>query len=886
MIVNYSWPKGWRNYVITEGIEDIGLPDYVLKRLKDNLGNADPAAQTYVGNLWKARTFLTSNTQYGEVGRYYNDVKSGLQYLEEFIPDGEEKDNIGRGWRGITKSFEHQVASYGKLRTLAKKLKKQALIVARLADESLDMDKISAEAGEPMDNPVPVMLARIDGYIDSMYETAAGKFLRDPNVRELVLFLNDRTDNWDLVKRYNRGVYEKYLYEDWWASAVADARESDPGFSDPDQSVRNAAANKLRKEVKALVKEDPYVQRIRKAKGLPDVTDRTFNEFIKFQTELAAEGKNEVLRFEEDDEGREYFWVDLQTRHCPIEAARMGHCGHAGSGTMFSLRYKPPGARLSRSVVTLEYDADNNVIHQIKGNSNTVPEREYWDYISSFVDEFAEDGVKVVERGEHSDDDPDDWREMGEAVTDGTHGYFDPKGNQELLDMTEKVDNGDYDTKFISFSAEYDEDGYYEDRAMTQVSVTVNIPFKIQISEGIQAGYVAAAMIAEMERLELYREGVEEGLTAFLEYYEDELLGPNGETPGGWVSNFLEAPRFYLGDAMVTGDWPDWSRSLKVAVRFAPMYEDTLQYDADELESYVENVAYDFDDGTIETMSKKLSYYLASFIGKYTGADDPSLANMKNLMQRIQKLDQENDNVLFELGEEVDFDDDYEEIQLEMAVEGLEFDVRFDSRIELFKENPTHSEDWDKESAYQDQLRILQLLQAYMFNPQSLGKKVFSDHIQDAAEKAESKQTQLSFGKKHGTSIEFRKPSDMSIQFKTYGLGEVIVAAKFEIGFEKTPSLTKEDVDGIMKYFEAIIEYGEGAAIRAMKDSMEFLHPRKKSGALSRGLQIRQLLDSAELEFAPDWIPKVWRDSAGQTTPKPGLTEGKRRKMKIRMRRR
>ena len=93
-------------------------------------------------------------------------MKGGLQYLEEFIPDGEEKDNIGRGWRGITKSLEHQVASFGKLRTLAKKLKKQALIVARLADESLDMDKSSAEAGEPMDNPVPFALAGIDGYFD------------------------------------------------------------------------------------------------------------------------------------------------------------------------------------------------------------------------------------------------------------------------------------------------------------------------------------------------------------------------------------------------------------------------------------------------------------------------------------------------------------------------------------------------------------------------------------------------------------------------------------------------------------------------------------------------------------------------------------------------
>tara|TARA_Y100000310_G_scaffold311878_1_gene358600 strand:- start:687 stop:2363 length:1677 start_codon:yes stop_codon:yes gene_type:complete len=558
----------------------------------------------------------------------------------------------------------------------------------------------------------------------------------------------------------------------------------------------------------------------------------------------------------------------------------MGHCGQAGSGTMFSLRYKPPGARLSKSVVTLEYDDSNNTIHQIKGNSNTVPNEEYWDYIASFIDEVAEDGVNVVERGEHSDDDPDDWRRMGEYVTGDTHGYYNPKGNQELLDMSGKIDSGDYDTKFVSFNAEYDEDGFYEDRAMSQVSVHVQIPFEIQISKGLEAGHVAAAMIAEMDRMELYREGIEEGLTAFTEYYEDELLGVNGETPGGWVSNFLDAPRFYIGNFYVRGDFPKWSRSLKVVMRFSPMYMETTHSDANELENHVENIAYELDDDMIETMSKKLSYYLAHYIGKYTGADDPGLANMKNLMQRIQKLDQEHDNILFELDEDHDWDD-HHEIELEMAVEGLEFDVRIDSRLELFKENPNHSEDWDKAVAYQDQLKILQILQVYMFNPGRLGKKVFTDHIEDAAEKAESKQTQLSFGKKHGTSIDFRKPSDMSIRFKTYGLGNVIVAANFEIGFGKTPSLTKEDVDGIIRYFEAIIEYGEGAAIHAMESSMDFLKPQKREG-----LQIRQLLDSAELEFAPDWIPKVWRDSAGQTTPKPGLTEGKRRKMKIRMRRR
>ena len=37
MIVNYQWPKGWRDYVITEGVEDIGLPQYTVKRIKESM---------------------------------------------------------------------------------------------------------------------------------------------------------------------------------------------------------------------------------------------------------------------------------------------------------------------------------------------------------------------------------------------------------------------------------------------------------------------------------------------------------------------------------------------------------------------------------------------------------------------------------------------------------------------------------------------------------------------------------------------------------------------------------------------------------------------------------------------------------------------------------
>ena len=876
MIVNYSWPKGWRNYIITEGIEDIGLPPFVVKRIKENLDNADPAAQTYVGNLWKAQTFNISDAGFGSPGQYYNNIKNLMYELEAFWPDSPEKEKASSGWQAIMASYEHGRASYGKIPSLAKKIMKQAGKILQAVERR----------GSSVMADVREVAKQIPSNFAVMYETAVGRFIQDQHIRSLLTFLNDRPDNWNLVKRYSRGVYEKYLYENWFADAIQDARTGDPDFRDPDQNVRNAAANTVRKRIKQLVKEDPYVQRIRKAKGLPDPEDdHQFREFIKYQNELAAESKNEVLRFpEEDVTGREFFWVDLKTKHCPIEASRMGHCGQSGDGRLFSLRYKPEGARLSKSVVTLEYDEDNNIIHQIKGNSNSVPSEGYWDYISSFIDEVADPYVSVVERGEHSDDDPEDWRRMGEYVTEDTHGTYDQKGNRELEQMTTNVNDGDFDTTFVKFTAEYEDQAEWNVHyAVSQVSVVVNIPFNVKIPESAFEGLPThasrgQAVKNEINEGDIYSEAFEMALKAFTEYYEDELLGPHGTTPSNWVAEFLHRPGFYIMDsplarAGLDSGHPKWARNLWM--EFSPQYEETRHADAEELSDWCENVGgYELSEDVIEEMSKKLTYYLANFMSKIGLVPDGPLANMKDLLQRIQKLEQKHDNIIFELEEDYDWDD-YEDLQLEMGVEGLELYVRIDTMLKLFKENPTHSEGWDPDAASNDLIKIARILQMYMFGEGRLGRSIYIDHIEDAAEKAEQKQTQLAFGKKHESNIEFRKPSDMSFDIGTYSQGTVRVSAKFDIGVEKTPNLTKEDVDGIIKYFEAIIKYARPATIHAVKNSMEFLRPSKATV----GEQVRQLLDSAEYEFAPDWVPKQWK------MKKTNLSEG-RRKIKIRMRRR
>jgi len=468
---------------------------------------------------------------------------------------------------------------------------------------------------------------------------------------------------------------------------------------------------------------------------------------------------------------------------------------------------------------------------------------------------------------------------MGRAVTEDTHGTYDQKGNPALEQMTTNVNDGDFDTTFVKFTAEYEDQAEWNAHyAVSEVSVVVNIPFKVEIPKSAFEGLPTnasrgQAVKNEIGKGEAYSEAFEAALDAFTEYYEDELLGPMGETSEGWVSNFIINSEYYIMDSPLRGAGQKWAQNLWM--EFSPQYEETRHADADELSDWVGQVAgYELGEDVIEEMSKKLTSYLANFMGKI-GLVDERLVHMKDLLQRIQKLEQKYDNILFELEEDYDWDN-YEDLQLEMSIEGLELYVRIDTMLKLFKENPTHSEGWEPDAASNDLIKIARILQMYMFGPGSLGRKVYIDHIEDAAEKAEQKQTQLAFGKKHESNIEFRKPSDMSFDIGTYAQGTVRVSAKFDIGFEKTPNLTKEDVDGIIKYFEAIIKYAQPATIHAVKNSMEFLRP---SGRRAVGVQVRELLDSAEYEFAPDWISKEWK------TKKTNLSEG-RRKIKIRMRRR
>lgn len=109
---------------------------------------------------------------------------------------------------------------------------------------------------------------------------------------------------------------------------------------------------------------------------------------------LAAAGRfaNEIFDREQEDPDKllhkfdnGYYWYDIRSSACNIEATQMGHCGAGGNGgNLYSLRSPSGTPRSPDPWVTIEMDAGKTV-WQIKGRANGPAKKKYWPYISWFL---------------------------------------------------------------------------------------------------------------------------------------------------------------------------------------------------------------------------------------------------------------------------------------------------------------------------------------------------------------------------------------------------------------------------------------------------------------------------------------------------------------------
>lgn len=100
--------------------------------------------------------------------------------------------------------------------------------------------------------------------------------------------------------------------------------------------------------------------------------------------------KNPIILDFRDENGKGFYWVDLQTNTSPEECERMGHCGRTSYGNLYSLRsdkFLHGGKfKINRSHLTAAIGENNGMIYQLKGKNNSKPKKEYHKYILPLLD--------------------------------------------------------------------------------------------------------------------------------------------------------------------------------------------------------------------------------------------------------------------------------------------------------------------------------------------------------------------------------------------------------------------------------------------------------------------------------------------------------------------
>jgi len=93
-----------------------------------------------------------------------------------------------------------------------------------------------------------------------------------------------------------------------------------------------------------------------------------------------------------------YFWYDIRSNACDLEAKKMGHCGRGEDAQLYSLRVGEK--RNVKPMVTVEFDG--STVYQIKGKGNTAPKKDLWPYVDWFIENMGVE--RILETGQHSGD--------------------------------------------------------------------------------------------------------------------------------------------------------------------------------------------------------------------------------------------------------------------------------------------------------------------------------------------------------------------------------------------------------------------------------------------------------------------------------------------------
>ena len=379
----------WFNYlheeVLTEGLRDIGLPEQIIDWIENIMPDSPEKSKMYVGNMWKKTTM----TRYamGQAKRYWDGfMERSFKDQIQPVPPEDRSPGSAESFRPRTMT-PYYVGG----------VDDKPVVRKEYDDETIEQNKRIAFVAQ-----------NVGAALTKPYGTWRKAFMKATKALSKAGLPSETVES--VKEELTSTIFREF--KTWW-------NEYDLLFS--------------------WLNDEPTNYEL--IKGEDDIN--TAYNIAKEDLETREDPDNVLHQF---DDG--YYWYDLATSNCSVEAERMGHCGSDSRGSLISLRMRKEKRKASSSFITMTYEASSTggTLYQIKGRENNAPEEELWGYIDWFIKNAPIS--YVAETGEHSND-LSGFAEMNEALKeDNPDVDFDGLLDVDAIDeaVQEVVNNyqGDY----------------------------------------------------------------------------------------------------------------------------------------------------------------------------------------------------------------------------------------------------------------------------------------------------------------------------------------------------------------------------------------------------------------------------------------------------------
>ena len=384
-IATGNWFSYLNENILTEGLRDIGLPEFVVDYLEEAMPNASEKAKVYIGKNWKGSkgqtrgTFMLSNLQYEIVDKLVRDYGEYVIATKEtggdMDPESLEARTVGK-WEGGVDG--------------------QPVKRAAFDDERI-------KQGEQ----VKFVIQNLKNTVGNPMGTWRKAFMKAVKALSKAGLPSEKVED---TKEYLANFYQNNF--DYWVTKYSD--------------------------LIAFLNDDPTNYELVKGEENIDEAEKIANEYL----ENKEDPENIMHTF---DDGS--YWYNLDVSSCDVEGARMGHCGSDGRGVLVSLRKKKGKRKESSSYVTMTWSSYENTVYQIKGRSNDAPPEEVWGHIAWFINNLGVENVE--ETGEHSNDEEgihEMIEYLSRETNANFHGSLEDR-MEKATEYCDGVDNRFYDNR-------------------------------------------------------------------------------------------------------------------------------------------------------------------------------------------------------------------------------------------------------------------------------------------------------------------------------------------------------------------------------------------------------------------------------------------------------